>query len=76
MDIDRKFTQLFSADPKDQPFMANMSDARAQLVYKAQRDAFRLGADVMQQFMLEEQAKEKDDKDEQNDLEHLHTGDF
>ena len=37
---------------------------------------FTLGWNACQEFMLEEQAKEKDDREEQNDLEHLYTGDF
>lgn len=44
MDIDKKFIQLFGADP--QGWMIGMSDARARLVYKAQKDAFSLGVEV------------------------------
>ena len=46
MDIDKKSRQLFGTDPKDQPFMANMSDARAKLIYKIQKSAFKLGVQV------------------------------
>ena len=54
MDIEKKFRQLFGKDPKDQPFMANMSDARAKLIYKIQKSAFRLGVQVGMEMKEEE----------------------
>lgn len=76
MDVEKKFIQLFGATHKDTESLSYMSDARARLIRSYQKSAFELGVEVGMRFMLEEQAKEKDDREEQNDLEHLYRGDY
>jgi len=65
------YKEMFSAKNKDGSLQERDDHA-----WRLTRNGFIAGAEWMQEFMVEEQAKEKDDRDEQNDLEHIYKGDF
>ena len=52
-DIENKFIQLFGASPKD--CLSYLSTARAEMVYKYQKEAFELGVEVGMKWEIKDE---------------------